>query len=112
MEFSDADRRIACRLCFENWRVAGALRRNEANQARISRIATVVWKACEDMGDCCTRSELEVASRARLRNEPDHDNLVSLEPRTFVPAWLLGIIINVIIKLLIDYFFTKRAADA
>jgi hypothetical protein len=95
--------RIAADRIFDDWRIWCICKRTGANESRVYRIADVVWSTCREQDATRNTQELREICLERLRMQADYKETVS-----FIPAWLLGILIQVIVKILIDIFLEER----
>lgn len=107
MEFTLEDHRAVTSAIYQDVRVWAYCSRNAANERRIQRIAEVIWPVCEEKAGKVPHDELHMACKERLEKHANYKDMTNFERTGFIPVWLLGIIINIIVKLVIDYFFLK-----
>lgn len=99
MPLTEADKRTAVHLVFREPFIRLCCRRDEP---RMRRIVDIVWNACQDCQPK-QREPMAALSRARLESSPNYTDTVS-----FIPIWLLGIIIRIIIDILVDYWLAHE----
>jgi len=102
---SDEYRRFVAGQVLRDWRVRFVC---QHDLVRMQRIVDVVWETCDQLRDVIdwdNKREISEVCELRLRRLPDFQDTVS-----FIPIWLLAIMLKIIISLLIDYWFEYQSA--
>ena len=107
MPLDESDKLVAARAVLADWRVLSVCRPDEE---RIKRMADIVWPAIErldaqapitrEYGDVAIARDLSIAT---LKKHPDYNDIVS-----FIPYWLLPLILKIIVSILIDFWLTHE----
>lgn len=92
-------KRAAVASVFEHWLVRRTCRRDVA---RCGRIADTVWGCCGELQGR-EPQELGTACGVRLAARSDYRDTVS-----FIPTWLLAVLLKIIIGILIDAWLTQE----
>ena len=103
-------KQLAINAVWRNWRVRLTCRRTPAAEDRCGRIAVVLCgvmdaeKPTLTLDKISDRQKFYSLGEAKLSCQTDYDDLVS-----FIPLWLVGIILKIIIAIIIDFWFQHEA---
>jgi hypothetical protein len=107
MALTEEDKRTAAEMVLRDWRIKPFVKRDPE---RVKRIAEVTWAACEeyDKAQGLTReyNDFELVrlfALARLEKREDYQEMVS-----FIPAWLVAIVVKLIVSILIDFWLVHE----
>jgi hypothetical protein len=108
MEITADDKRMAAEFVYRSSRlVRWFCPRTEENDERIGRMADAVWSTCKRMNAKENDEPTQYQGKSAIQSRNDYQDTVS-----FIPVWLLGIIIQIIVRVLIDYFLVKRGSPS